>query len=83
MCSVGHFTLKTMKRDRIGMLEEDFLRTEVDIVKCVTEIVSAYVSNHSVPIAELPNVIKSVHSLIGGYVNNPYSGYSINRFLHE
>lgn len=50
------------------MPEDDFLRAEVVVVKCVTEIVAAYVSNHSVPIAELPSVIKTVHSLLGGFV---------------
>ena len=65
------FTLLTIDRNSISVSEEELLRTEVDIVKCATQIVAAYVSNHSVPVADLPSVIANVHSLLGGFVNAP------------
>jgi predicted transcriptional regulator len=37
-----------------------------DILKLASEIVAAYVSNNPVPISELPGMIKSVHSMLGG-----------------
>jgi predicted transcriptional regulator len=37
-----------------------------DILKLTTEIVSAYVSNNTMPASDLPSMIKSVHSTLGG-----------------
>jgi predicted transcriptional regulator len=41
-------------------------RSEEDILKLVTEIVTAYVSRNNVAAEDLPNVIKSVHATLGG-----------------
>jgi len=38
---------------------------EDDILKLVTEIVAAYVSNNPVPAGELPAMIRSVHATLG------------------
>ena len=37
-----------------------------DLLKLATDIVAAYVSNNPVPVTELPSMIKSVHSTLGG-----------------
>jgi len=37
-----------------------------DILKLTTDIVAAYVSNNPIPVSELPAMIKSVHSTLGG-----------------
>jgi predicted transcriptional regulator len=37
-----------------------------DILKLATEIVAAYVSNNPLPVSEIPAMIKSVHSTLGG-----------------
>src|SRR6185503_7385472 len=37
-----------------------------DLLKLATEIVAAYVSNNSVAVSELPGMIKSVHTTLGG-----------------
>ena len=37
-----------------------------DILKLAAEIVAAYVSNNPVPASELPAMIKSIHSTLGG-----------------
>lgn len=37
-----------------------------DILKLAAEIVAAYVSNNPIPVSELPAMIKSVHSTLGG-----------------
>ena len=42
-------------------------RGEEEILKLVTEIVSAYVSKNPVAAEDLPNVIKSVHATLGGF----------------
>jgi predicted transcriptional regulator len=39
---------------------------EDDILKMVTEIVSAYVSKNPVPASELPAIIRNVHATLGG-----------------
>lgn len=44
----------------------DDSRSEEDILKLVTEIVTAYVSRNAVAAEDLPNVIKSVHATLGG-----------------
>lgn len=44
----------------------DDSRREEDILKLVTEIVTAYVSRNAVAAEDLPNVIKSVHATLGG-----------------
>jgi predicted transcriptional regulator len=40
---------------------------EDDILKLVTEIVSAYVSKNPVPADQLPAFIKNVHATLGGF----------------
>ena len=40
--------------------------SEDDILKMVTEIVSAYVSKNPVPASELPAIIRNVHATLGG-----------------
>jgi predicted transcriptional regulator len=37
-----------------------------DILRLASDIVAAYVSNNPVPVGELPGMIKSVHSTLGG-----------------
>lgn len=46
-------------------LENNGLRSD-DILKLATEIVAAYVSNNPIPVSEVPAMIKSVHSTLGG-----------------
>ncbi|HEX4533909.1 MAG TPA: MucR family transcriptional regulator [Rhizomicrobium sp.] len=45
--------------------DETSARSE-DLLRLASEIVSAYVSNNTVPVSELPAMIKSVHSTLGG-----------------
>lgn len=45
----------------------DDQRNDEEILKLVTEIVSAYVSKNPVAAEDLPNVIKSVHATLGGF----------------
>jgi predicted transcriptional regulator len=47
-----------------GMRDDN--RNEEEILKLVTEIVTAYVSRNAVAAEDLPNVIKSVHATLGG-----------------
>ena len=47
-----------------GMRDND--RNEEEILKLVTEIVTAYVSRNAVAAEDLPGVIKSVHATLGG-----------------
>jgi predicted transcriptional regulator len=49
-------------------------RNEEEILKLVTEIVSAYVSKNPVAAEDLPNVIKSVHATLGGFQNSEGTG---------
>jgi len=37
-----------------------------ELLKLASDIVAAYVSNNPVPVSELPSMIKSVHSTLGG-----------------
>ncbi|MGA7712755.1 MAG: MucR family transcriptional regulator [Rhizomicrobium sp.] len=37
-----------------------------NLLKLVTDIVAAYVSNNPVPVADLPAMIRSVHATLGG-----------------
>ena len=43
---------------------------EDDILKLVTEIVSAYVSKNPVPADQLPAIIKNVHATLGGFAGS-------------
>jgi predicted transcriptional regulator len=45
--------------------EADNLRSD-NLLKLVSEIVAAYVSNNPVPVSELPAMIRSVHATLGG-----------------
>ena len=51
---------------KILVTMRDDTRSEEDILKLVTEIVTAYVSRNAVAAEDLPNVIKSVHATLGG-----------------
>jgi predicted transcriptional regulator len=55
-----------MARLNIGPDMRDDNRSDEDILKLVTEIVTAYVSRNNVAAEDLPNVIKSVHATLGG-----------------
>lgn len=37
-----------------------------DLLKLASDIIAAYVSNNPVPVTDLPSMIKSVHSTLGG-----------------
>jgi predicted transcriptional regulator len=50
------------------MSEENFERSE--ILSLTTEIVSSHVANNPVPISELPELIKSVYSVLADLVND-------------
>ena len=52
---------------------------EDDILKLVTEIVSAYVSRNNVAAEDLPNVIKSVHATLGGIQGAEASRFAVLR----
>ena len=39
-----------------------------DILKLATEVVAAYVSNNPIPVSEVPAMLKTVHSTLGGLV---------------
>ena len=45
-------------------LEAHSTRTD-ELLKLVSDIVAAYVSNNPIPVSELPAMIKSVHSTLG------------------
>lgn len=47
---------------------------EFDSVKLTCEITAAYVSNNSVPVTELPNLIRSVHAMIRELRSGSVSG---------
>jgi predicted transcriptional regulator len=46
----------------------------LDYSKLAGDIVAAYVSNNSVPVSELPNLIQSVHSAISGLASGSLPG---------
>src|SRR5438477_460218 len=43
-----------------------------ELLKLASEIVAAYVSNNPIPVSDLPGMIKSVHSTLGGLVAHPH-----------
>ena len=45
-------------------LDSNSLRGD-DLLKLVSDIVAAYVSNNPVPISEVPGMIKSIHATLG------------------
>ena len=47
--------------------ESQHLKSD-DILKLATEVVAAYVSNNPIPVSEVPAMLKSVHSTLGGLV---------------
>ena len=51
---------------KILVIMHDDTRSDEDILKLVTEIVTAYVSRNTVAAEDLPNVIKSVHATLDG-----------------
>jgi predicted transcriptional regulator len=40
-----------------------------DLLKFASDIVAAYVSNNPIPAGEIPGMIKSIHSTLGGLAN--------------
>ena len=59
MNSVPGFTEMAQNSENNGLRSDD-------ILKLATEIVAAYVSNNPIPVSEVPAMIKSVHSTLGG-----------------
>lgn len=47
-------------------LNDTHLSRTDDLLKLASDIVAAYVSNNPVPVADLPSMIKSVHTTLGG-----------------
>ncbi len=47
-------------------LNEAHLSKADELLKFASDIVAAYVSNNSIPISEIPGMIKSVHATLGG-----------------
>lgn len=45
---------------------EETLEQQVNFSELAGEIVAAYVSNNSIPVTELPNLIRSVHDAVRG-----------------
>ena len=54
-----------MPQNSVKDAEDGSLKTD-DILRLTSEIVAAYVRNNPVPAAEVPAMIKSVHSTLGG-----------------
>ncbi|WP_312892315.1 MucR family transcriptional regulator [Methylobacterium sp. DB0501] len=52
--------------DEIQAHSDEFQASEPDIVDLAASIVSAYVTRNNVPVAELPNLIASVHASLSG-----------------
>ena len=46
-------------------MDSQHLRSD-EILKLATEVVAAYVSNNPIPVSEVPTMIKTVHSTLGG-----------------
>ena len=47
--------------------ESSHLKSD-DILRLATEVVAAYVSNNPIPVSEVPAMLKTVHSTLGGLV---------------
>ena len=54
-------------------LQEEITGSALDLAQLACDIVAAYVSNNSVPIAELPTLIRSVHDAIRGLTSGGVS----------
>ena len=52
--------------------DKDHVRPE-EILKLAAEITAAYVTNNSVPVADVPAMIRSIHATLGGLVGQVYS----------
>ena len=53
-------------------------QAEEDILKLVTEIVAAYVSNNPMPAGDLPAMIRSVHATLGSFADGkPGNGAAV------
>lgn len=48
------------------MQSSDAPQKSDELLKLASEIVAAYVSNNTVPVGDLPGMIKSVHATLGG-----------------
>lgn len=54
-------------------MTEETVGRSPNFTELAGEIVAAYVSNNPVPIAELPNLIRSVHSAVSGLASDSVS----------
>ncbi|TXM92236.1 MucR family transcriptional regulator [Methylobacterium sp. WL116] len=50
-------------------MDEQVEAQPTDFIELAADLVAAYVSNNSVPVSELPNVIASVHAAFAGLAN--------------
>ena len=55
-------------------MKEEISGSALDLTELAGDIVAAYVSNNSVPIAELPNLIQSVHNAVRGLTSGSALG---------
>jgi predicted transcriptional regulator len=59
-------SVKAEERPRMPQSTDTPITKADDILKLTSEIVAAYVRNNPVPAADVPAMIKSVHSTLGG-----------------
>jgi len=50
----------------MGNMSDSLAGKTDDILKFASDIVAAYVSNNPIPVSEIPHMIKSIHSTLGG-----------------
>lgn len=50
----------------MSSLNDTHLSRSDELLKLVSDIVAAYVSNNPIPVTEVPGMIKSVHATLGG-----------------
>ena len=55
-------------------MKEEISGSALDLTELAGDIVAAYVSNNSVPIAELPKLIQSVHNAVRGLTSGSAVG---------
>lgn len=55
-------------------MKEEISGSALDLTELAGDIVAAYVSNNSVPIAELPSLIQSVHNAVRGLTSGSALG---------
>jgi predicted transcriptional regulator len=50
----------------MGNMSDSLVGRPDDLLKFASDIVAAYVSNNPIPVSEIPHMIKSIHSTLGG-----------------